>query len=73
MSDITTSQSYWFPLASAGPAVEADLDLAMTASLCFARLAAVLPNRPGEGDRLLLLERNIWTRLALGLSIVFYL
>ena len=40
--------------------MEADLDLAMTASLCFALLAAVLPNRPGEGDRLLVLEMNIW-------------
>ena len=58
----STSQSYWLPLASPGPAVEADLDLAMTASLCFALLAAVLPNRPGEGDRLLVLEMNIWAR-----------
>jgi len=46
---------FWLGLAWAWPAVEADLDLAMTASLCFALLAAVLPNRPGEGDRLLVL------------------
>ena len=71
-----TRQSYLLGLAWAWPAVEADLDLAMTASLCFALLAAVLPNRPGEGDRLLVLEMNIWARdgqSAPGLSIMFYL
>ena len=57
-----TRQTYLFPEAGRGPAVEADLDLAAMASLCFALLAAVLPNRPGEGDRLLVLEMNIWAR-----------
>ncbi len=33
-------------------AMEADLDLARMASLCLARLAAVLPNTPGLGDLL---------------------
>ena len=43
-----------------GGAAEADLDLDIIASLCFARLAAVLPKRPGEGDLLLVLEINIY-------------
>ena len=68
-----TRQSYWLGLAWAWPAVEADLDLAMTASLCFALLAAVLPNRPGEGDRLLVLEMNIWARDGQMVSPFYYL
>ena len=39
-------------LESGVGAMEADLDLASMASLCFARLAAVLPKIPGLGERL---------------------
>ena len=39
--------------------MEADLDLARMASLCLARLEAVLPNRPGLGERLRVLGRKI--------------
>ena len=39
-------------LESGVGAMEADLDLARMASLCLARLAAVLPKMPGLGDRL---------------------
>ena len=49
-------------------AVEADLDLAAMASLCFALLAAVLPNSPGEGERLLLLEKNGRTKDGRGMA-----
>ena len=39
-------------LESGVGAMEADRDLASMASLCFARLAAVLPKIPGLGERL---------------------
>ena len=39
-------------LESGVGAMEADLDLARMASLCLARLAAVLPKMPGLGDLL---------------------
>ena len=37
-------------------AIDTDLDLVKIASLCFALLEAVLPNRPGLGDLLLVLK-----------------
>ena len=44
-------------LESGVGAMEADLDLARMASLCLARLAAVLPKMPGLGDRLRVLTK----------------
>jgi len=57
------TERFLFLVRFPGGAEQTDLDLEMIASLCFARLAAVLPNKPGDGDLLLVLLVSLFAPL----------